>query len=71
MPRTPISKFLIIATFVLMAGGAGTEDRADFASAENGPDCPSWKTVVVDESRYYCVDPDVVEREIERIEDDW
>jgi len=63
-------RFLILIIFSLVAGCADTPDRVKSSSTKTGLECPSWKTVVVEDDHYYCVDPDVFERDVlER--DEW
>jgi len=69
-PLTQLSAFLIIATFALVAGcagtpeSAGTQDPEASSSTDTGPECPAFKTLVVEEDRYYCVDDDLLEDDL-------
>lgn len=56
-------RFLILMTFSLVAGCAATPYRGNSYSAKTEPDCPRGKVGVVEDDRYYCVDPDVFEPE--------
>jgi hypothetical protein len=60
-------RFFILMTFSLMVGCAGTPDldgspdREDSSSANTEPTCPTFKTLIVEDDRYYCVDDDLLE----------
>jgi hypothetical protein len=67
MPQARVPAFIVLSTSALIAGCAGTPDQAnapdqeDPSSANNEPSCPTFKTLVVDGDRYYCVDDDLLE----------
>ena len=67
MSLTRIPAFIVIATFALVVGCAGTPDQAgapdqeDPSRVEDEPTCPTFKTLIVDGDRYYCVDDDLLE----------
>lgn len=66
MPRTPILRFFVVMIFALVAGCAGMPEGEASAKRQTGFDCPSWKMIVVEDGRIYCVDRDVLERD-----EDW
>jgi hypothetical protein len=70
MPLAQISAFIIVATFALEAGCAGTPEGEDPPQSKASDVCPAWKIVVVEDERIFCVDPDILEREREIIEDE-
>ena len=51
----------IIVIFGLVAGCAGSLDRENSPSTKTGPECSAWKTLVVEDGRYYCVDDELLE----------
>ena len=57
---------LILISFCLMAGCAGTPDRENSFSSKTGPRCPAGQMAVVErrvkDDRYDCVSPDFFER---------
>jgi hypothetical protein len=56
-------RLFILMVFSLVVGCVATPYRGNSSSMGLEPSCPADKVVVVEDSRYYCVDPDLFEPE--------
>ena len=59
---------LILVVLVLAAGCAPLPETADTLDSGNGWECPTWKVVIEDNGRYYCVDREIFEEQERDIE---